>query len=136
MSEEEIFKILVSLDPDSGKKNRIIINNEDKIILPEWTKVKPKRKLINTKIENITVNSQILYDIFVLGLTDISQRPKCPICGKPCKYSNFNRGYSKTCGNEMCTNQSIKNTVTNLWENEEYRNMQSESHKLWASKQS
>ena len=91
--------------------------------------------MVNLKIDSILLTSQLIYDIFILGITDSSQRPKCPICGKSCKYSSINDGYSKTCGSVDCCKKSISNTVYKLWSDNDYRKQQSDSHKEWASKE-
>lgn len=134
MTDEIIFKKFGELDPDFGKGNRISKIN-DRFIFPEWTKISPRKKMLNIKINGILLNSQMVYDIFILGITNIDQRPKCPICGKPCIYINFKSGYTKTCNSDSCYRESIRRSVTNLWSNKDYKEQQSKSHKEWAKKE-
>lgn len=108
MSEDEIFEKFKEIDPDFGKGNRLVKDKNNRLNFPKWTGISPKRKMVNLKIDSILLTSQLIYDIFILGITDSSQRPKCPICGKSCKYSSINDGYSKTCGSvDCCKNQSV-----------------------------
>lgn len=140
INEKQLFKNLLSKDPDIGTKNRII--RIDKIYLvPGWVfdsnndYVEVKYKTLNRRIKREGYNTQILYDILVLGLTKFEDRPRCPICGDLCKFKNFSKGYLKTCNKEKCIKESIKNTVKNLWDDENYRSIQSKSHIEWASKE-
>ena len=139
-NEKQLFKNLLSKDPTPGVKNRII--RENKIyLIPGWVfdneneYVEIKYKKLNRELEKAGYNTQIFYDILVLGLTNIKDRPKCSICGKVNKFYNFTRGYYTTCGSEKCIKESIKNTVTLLWEGDEYRQTQTQSHVEWASKE-
>lgn len=139
MTELEMFNNLLSKDPNPGEKNRVIrIDNYYKV--PGWVFDK-EDEYVNISYKNIksrgvikyNLTGQIIYDILVLGLTNIEQRPKCPICGSPAKYDCFSRGYYSTCKSKECISKLAKQEVLNLWKNEDYRNTQSQSHKEWAS---
>lgn len=137
--EVKIFTNFLLKDPTPGKTNRLI--RKGKIYqIPGWVFDKTEEfieipyKALNRRLIKIGFNSQIVYDILVLGLTDLSNRPKCPICNNPIRFESLNRGYFKTCGNSSCVAESIKYSVVNLWKDEKYRNIQINSHKLWASK--
>ena len=96
MTEFEIFYNLLQKDPLPGTKNRVFRINTD-FILPGWIFDEEKDVLIgyksaNRKFSNIGLTSQIVYDILVLGLTDIKNRPKCPICEGE---SKFNKSLAK-----------------------------------------
>lgn len=90
-------------------------------------------KKLKTKY-NIT--SQLIYDILVLGLTKIDDRPKCPICGKPIRFRNNligkYCGYGKTCSNKchlilyedkFRSEDSIKKSVETRMKNGGYDHM-------------
>ncbi len=101
MNELEIFNILLSKDPTPGISNRIMrIDNMYEI--PGWVfglynevdeTVKVKYKKLNKTVRDLGYTDQIVYDILILGLTNIDERPKCPICGNTSRYENFTRGY-------------------------------------------
>lgn len=134
-----MFNNLLSKDPNPGEKNRVIrINNYYKV--PGWVFDK-EDEYVNISYKNIksrgvikyNLTGQIIYDILVLGLTNIEQRPKCPVCGKPAPYNSFSTGYNTTCKSKLCRSEFARQEVLNLWKNENYRDIQSNSHKEWAS---
>jgi hypothetical protein len=141
MEETKLFALLLSKDPKPGTKNRIIKN--DRIYyLPGWIFdseeeiVVVKYKSLNRAIIKAGYTPQIVFDILQLGLTDISQRPVCQICGKPVKFFKiYTGGYLKTCSDPNCKSELSRKEVTKLWENQDYRNTQVNSHKEWASKE-
>lgn len=134
LSEEEQFKWFSSRDPNPGEKNRILYKDKH-FEFPDWVRDGEVKKTSSLKIKGgVIISSRVLYDVLVLGLEKFDdERPKCPVCGKPCKYKDIRIGYSKTCGDLKCINESIKNTVTKLWEDEDYQKLQTESHVAWAS---
>ena len=105
------------------------------------------------------LNTQIYFDIIVLGLTDESQRPKCRICGKELEFIGIGHGgYPATCSKE-CHKElkrldylknpkmmkkggkhsqetlqkiSIASKNTKAWENPEWRKKHSEYMKAFA----
>lgn len=139
MNEKEMFDNLLKKDPSPGIKNRIIINENREIIIPGWMidsiedYVNIGKKSTFHYANKFGYTSQIMYDIGVLGLTSINDRPRCPICGNPVEFNIFTRGYFKTCKNPECSKNAIKLTVTELWKNQEYKEIQSRSHAEWAS---
>lgn len=56
------------------------------------------------------LKSQILYDIFELGINSEKDRPRCPFCGKPAKYYMYSYGYYTTCGDQQCKNQRVSDS--------------------------
>lgn len=107
---EDIFYKLVEKNPNKGipTKLEVIHKGEnklrDKIIVPGWFIGENEDKLvlmnrINTFLSQYGLNSQLLYDIVELGLTDPSQRPKCknPNCINPVKFKSINFGYLSCC---------------------------------------
>ena len=42
-----------------------------------------------------------------LIINDLTEIPKCPICGNDCKFINLTSGYSKTCGNKKCCGELL-----------------------------
>lgn len=138
MTEEEMFNLLLSKDPTPGIKNRVIRENGIYKV-PGWV-FDSKEEFINVKYKNIkergtskfNITGQIIYDILNLGLLNIQDRPKCPICGTPVIYDSFSRGYYKTCGSKTCKSEYARIEVSNLWKDQKYRNQQSNSHIEWA----
>lgn len=139
MTEEEMFNNLLSRDPTPGVKDRIKILDTGNVVVPGW--------MINSKEEYVDIgrksthhyssrngyNSQIMYDIGILGLTSIKDRPRCPVCGEPVPFEIFTRGYHLTCGNPKCKSILAKNQVTNLWKDDKYRENMVQKHIDWAS---
>lgn len=141
INEENKFNMLLSKDPSPGQKDRILRNGRNYLI-PGWVfdkevdYVEVTYKNIKSRTpEKYGITGQIIYDILVLGLTSIHDRPKCPVCGESCVYECFSRGYSATCGKELCIKESIRNKVKNLWKDSEYKDKQTVSHKAWADKE-
>lgn len=137
-TEVSKFNSLLKIDPNPGEKNRCHrIGNV--LYVPGWVfgkeldKVEVKYKKVNRVFEGIGYSTQLIYDILSLGLTDINDRPICPICGKPTTFNNFWLGYTKTCKDFKCRCESIKSRVTDLWRDADYRNTQVKSHQEWAS---
>lgn len=108
-SEEEIFQKFLKLKPKqydrteyytkSNKKGR------DKVNLFSWISGENNDDYISLNSFEKVLNSygltlQIYYDLIVLNLKSLNDRPKCIICGKPLKFLGFNVGYSKTCSDE------------------------------------
>ena len=137
MNDLEKFNNLIKLDPNPGTINRVNrINNVYHV--PGWVFGKNdefisiKYKTANKVFNDLGYDSQIVYDILVLGIIDINDRPKCPICGCPRKFYNFSEGYLKTCGSESCVKNRISEKVADLWSSTDYRTIQTNSHKDWA----
>lgn len=113
-----MFDNIISKDPTPGIKNRLLLDG-DYLLIPNWMTGTnepdgyfrvPKH---GTKkfYKKYNLNNKILYDILVLGLTDINDRPKCPVCGKECKFRRNllgeYSGYSSHCSGK-CHYEMIK----------------------------
>lgn len=48
-------------------------------------------------ISKFGYTTQLYYDVVVLGIDDISKRPKCRNCGKPTRFNSLSRGYFSFC---------------------------------------
>lgn len=107
---EDKFYELVDKNPNKGIPTKLEIIHEgdnklrDRIIVPGWFIDSDEDKLvlmnrINSFLSQYGSNSQLLYDIVELGLTDPSQRPKCknPNCVNPVKFKSINFGYRSCC---------------------------------------
>ena len=136
--EEKKFKNLLLKDPNPGTKERMV--RKDNIFkIPGWVfdcpekEVEITQKRLNRKLSQAGYSGQIGYDILQLGITDIKDRPKCPICGEVAKFRRICEGYKLTCGKDSCIKEKTKRTVTNLWNEDSYRNQQTESHVKWSS---
>lgn len=113
-----MFDNIISKDPTPGLKDRLKLEGNT-LLIPNWiTETNeadgyyrvPK---YGTKkfYKNFNLNNKILYDILVLGLTSIDDRPKCPICGNECKFRRNllgkYSGYSSHCSGK-CHYKVIK----------------------------
>ncbi len=138
MSEKDKFDLLLSKDPTPGIKNRVLKEGQNYLV-PGWV-FDSKEDYVKVALksrfpEKYGLTRQIIYDILVLGLTNFNDRPSCPICGDPCKYWCFSKGYKTTCGKETCIKESFKRKMTDLWKDQDYKERQSTSHKVWAEKE-
>lgn len=105
MNESMIFNEFLSKNPFPGKPydnvsfkpNRF--GSKTRFFVPEWLSNEPDRYLPPSKLTlilrkfNYTI--QMYYDILVLGLTNIEDRPKCPITGEYTKFYSITLGYRK-----------------------------------------
>lgn len=137
MDEIEAFNNLLRRNPTPGDKN-IIIRKENVYIVPEWifqdksTIIKYKTLKRKCLMDGFT--AQILYDIVQLGIVDLNDRPKCPICGKTRKFRNFSEGYVATCTDKSCISELARREVTDLWKNDDYRNNQISTKIEWMNR--
>ena len=110
--EENIFYELLKLNPTPGQKYtdwKIGSNQAIQIKIYKWMTVDGSEKYVTIsyftrevkKICKVKFTSQEYYDIVVLGLVDISQRPKCMNCGKYTKFIGLGKiGYRKVCSHD------------------------------------
>lgn len=138
MTEKEKFNNLINRDPTPGVGNRIKKEGKDYLV-PGWVFESEKESVLVTYkniksrySEKFNLTGQIIYDILVLGITNIEDRPKCPICGKPVSYKGFAAGYSSTCGDKSCRAEYSRREMLEMWKSDLYRETQSKSHKDWA----
>lgn len=85
------YKNNLGLNSIKLRKKWFILNNFEK----EYNSIINLTKFLN---KNVSL-SERLYCI----LNNIIESKKCPYCGKPQKYSNFNEGYRRHCGNRKCS---------------------------------
>lgn len=108
--ENNKFYELVGKNPNKGIPTKLKIIHEgdnklrDKIVVPGWVIDSDNDEVvlmnkINIFLSRYELNSQLLYDVVELGLTDPSQRPKCknPNCINPVKFKSINFGYRSCC---------------------------------------
>lgn len=57
---------------------------------------------LNQRLSKFGYNTQLYYDVVVLGIDDTSKRPNCRNCGKPTRFESMSRGYLDFC-NLSCT---------------------------------
>lgn len=114
MNESEIFNNFLSKNPQKGLKysdyikqdyNQKATNTYYKIyswfsddISEDFWVYSGKFKSI---LEVIGITNQIYYDVIVLGLTNIEDRPKCPNCGNCLTFKSMSHGYRMYC-NDSC----------------------------------
>lgn len=120
ISEEEQFKILLDRNPHPGipfkeeeykdyvveKANRNYFKVFGWVINSSKLTFSPKSNIIKF-LKAYDISFQVYYDIVVLGLTSPDQRPKCPICGKVCKFSYKTKSYLSYCDSLSCK-QKVK----------------------------
>lgn len=116
MTEIEAFNKLVSKNPNKGipTELRRISNStktkrSDSVVVPSWMTDSDKDEIIGLNsflklIKQLGYTTQIIYDVIILGLTDISQRPKCRNsgCVNSVKFINLSLGYGRYCS-RRCT---------------------------------
>lgn len=141
MSDKEMFNMLLSRNPNPGKKNDLV-RKDEVYKIPGWVfesseeVLEIKSRLLTNFIGKHNLTSQIFWDVYVLGLTDIEQRPKCPICGADLIFRGIPKGgYGKICGSITCKSEYARREMNDLWKNKDYKEMQSSSHKEWSSKE-
>ena len=89
MNDELVFNDILKINPELGIKHpeyqEKIKDHSFMYYIPNWLKYKNKfigggykvnHKRIMKELSDIGITPQIYYDIVILGLTDISQRPK------------------------------------------------------------
>ena len=115
MTEKEQFENLLKKNPFPGKIDQSRLgssrNHKSYVFIPGWVIDKDPESMYEIKfvelVNHYKINSQILYDITILGLTSIDSRPKCWVCGKEASFNGWNRGYAKGCSHNHSS--SVKN---------------------------
>lgn len=120
MEENKLLKRVNSKNPQSGIPYKSEDYYKDGFIrVYSWMTTTSEEFIVKCKELANTLRSfvdpnftvQMYFDIIALGITDISDRPKCIICGKPVKFEGkLSRlssrpsytGYFKTCS-EICS---------------------------------
>lgn len=110
MSEYIIFEKFKSLIPKGfvfKGRGEIIITKSPKgrdmtnLVIYSWINNKKDIVVSVNKADKILkrlgFSLQIYYDILILGLNNISERPTCSCCHKQLEFTRFSRGYTKTC---------------------------------------
>lgn len=121
-TQEEIFDWTLKMFKKSGLPllNLKDVVNRRVFILPTWlneNNLKFNRNEYPTSLENKLLNmlgttSQIFYDVCILGLESIDERPKCIICGEECEFKTIVEGYKNVCCSEHGMLASIKCLTT------------------------
>ena len=60
---------------------------------------------LGRELNKIGLTIQEWYDTNILEISSPDERPKCPICGKECRFISIPGGYSLTCKNKECVNK-------------------------------
>ena len=152
--EELLFGEFLELNPCKGNKYEDWFTGEYqslKIKLYSWFTIDGKDRFVSVKflqfelnkLCKIKINIQIYYDIIVLGLTDISQRPRCPICGNYCRFEGFGkRRYLVTCSDRCSkdlrnkTIQRVGKSLLGIPKDPESVKKQVEAHRGWVPSES
>lgn len=58
-----------------------------------WVNIRKLKSILKEFNKSV----QDWYDEYILGIDNSLNRPKCPICGKECKFINISLGYNMTC---------------------------------------
>ena len=111
MEEVEIFNKFVSLNPNKGEKYNNYYtkkdNNRGYYRIYSWfSEDLTEDYLVYSGyffhyLNKYGMTVQFYYDIIVLGLTSIDQRPVCKYCGKPTTFKDMILGYRLFC-NRSC----------------------------------
>lgn len=121
-NEKDQFSLFVSRNPKKGIKYNLsdYYNKKDRTyILFSWITNEKNDKFIKSNVINEILlkygfTFQIYYDVIVLGLTDICQRPKCKICGNYLKFISKGHSFrylsacSEECKSQLNLNRSNK----------------------------
>ena len=143
MKEEKLFNQLYELFEKYDLKSQQIIkydetnkpNKNTLYLFPTFLSGEDKNIYVKSfilakKLRKAGYSTQLYYDIFILGISSINDRPKCIICGKPAKFdteNGFVRGYLKSC-NDSSHRKLAMRYILQLKEN---REKQKQSHKGW-----
>ena len=117
--DEIIFNKLIAKDPNPGEKNRLKKSEDGNfIIVPGWVVDQKEDYIVSTHgtkkfYREFKLNSQVLYDILILGFTNIDQRPLCPVCGNPINFRN--NLFGKYAGYYNFGNVKTKNFSSNSY---------------------
>lgn len=136
MNEKQFYEIL-SKDPTPGIKDRIKRFSTKRLSFPGWVFNSNEDTVIiggHASIQYFkNIDKGIVYSILQLGLTDFKNYPKCPCCGEILMFNTWARPFPATCGREKCISKNNSKKVGELWNNTEYREQQSKSHKEWSA---
>lgn len=116
MNEDKIiFDKLISKNPNKGvkyldyKEIKLKKNGHKKIYykIYSWFSGKEDYFIIGNRLsphlkKNYGITLQVYYDIIILGIESIDQRPKCNICNKDVPFRGLWAGYRKTCNDRSC----------------------------------
>lgn len=111
MTENELLKDLYNKSPlKDGLSIKQYVKGQGKHTyynLFSWITGEKEDKWISfayfgIRLKKLGLSSQLYYDVVVLGISDINDRPKCRYCGTPSKFDNMSRGYFDFC-NLSCT---------------------------------
>lgn len=126
MSDIEMFDKFIKFNPNPGiyhpEYMERIKSHSYRYFIPNWLKSYGKildggyyvnHKIIMRELKDIGISPQIYYDICILGLTNIDDRPKCNLSEcKNSKFYNLNQGYQRYC----CRSHQIKDRNRNIKE--------------------
>lgn len=105
---DKLLALKLKYKSNNDKDYLVIINGKERLRIYSWITNGDEYLISIGKANNYLgkfgYTLQLYYDIFILELTDINQRPKCVICGEPIEFKRFHRGYSKTCSKD-CLNK-------------------------------
>lgn len=115
MTEKEQFENLLKKNPFPGKIDQSRLssfkNHQPYVFIPGWVIDKDPGLMYEIKfidlVRHYHINSQILYDVTILGLTSIDSRPKCWVCGKEASFNGWDKGYAKGCSHNHSS--SVRN---------------------------
>lgn len=106
MNENDKLNELYLLNPDKRPHDisEVTTRNENGILLyllPKWLTGSDKDEYVNgitmgNRLRKLGFTPQIYYDVVILGIRNIEDRPKCN-CGKKLKYNTLSAGYYKYC---------------------------------------
>lgn len=121
MNEIEMFNICINKNPN---KRKIYSQNEYKLVKGKskiyynvfsWITLEKEDMWVSCKslgkfLQKYNMTIQIYYDIVILGLVNIFERPKCEYCGGTVKFYNIYDGYQRFCS-KICMDNGLKGRI-------------------------
>ena len=111
MNDNEQILKLIKLNPNP-KSNNIVINKGVRnlyYLIPKWLSGDNDKyyfyNKLGRKLKEFNISIQVYYDVLILGITNINDRPKCRYCGEYTKFTGLTTGifvhfftFSRICG--------------------------------------
>lgn len=103
MNDNEQILKLIKLNPNP-KSNNIVINKGVRnlyYLIPKWLSGDNDKyyfyNKLGRKLKEFNISIQVYYDVLILGITNINDRPKCRYCGEYTKFTGLTTGYREYC---------------------------------------
>lgn len=119
MNIDEIYRKYSKLNPNLGinlSKKKL---KDKSHTVPGWIIGESEDKVLSGRelsdlFKTLGINKQIFYDLVILNISSIDDRPKCSVCGKECRFNSFK--YSDKCEEHHIIKQFSEETRRKLSE--------------------